>query len=80
MYPIYIENERLLIHRLEKQDLDSLISMRSDRLVYRYEPVFLAERQDFPEEALESLRILDLYENKPCIANVYTFDCLRQGI
>ena len=69
--PIYIENERLLIHCLKKQDLNSLASMRCDPEVYRYEPVFLAERQGSSEAALESLRRMDLYENRQCILGVY---------
>ena len=69
--PIYIENDRLLIHGLEKKDLNSLISMRCDQLVYRYEPVFLAERQGSPEAALESIRNMDLYKDRHCILGVY---------
>ena len=69
--PIYIENERLLIHSLNKEDLDSLRSMRCDQMVYRYEPVFLAERQGTPETALESLRTMDLYEDRQCVLGVY---------
>ena len=69
--PIYIENERLLIHSLKQQDLDSLRSMRCDELVYRYEPVFLAELQGSPEEALETLRRMDLYKDRQCVLGVY---------
>lgn len=69
--PIFIENDRLLIHRLEKRDLNSLKAMRSDPLIYRYEPVFLIERQGSPETALESLRGMDLYEDRQCILGVY---------
>lgn len=69
--PIYIENERLLIHSLENRDINSLRSMRCDRLVYRYEPVFLEERQGSPETALKSLQKMDLYENRQCILGVY---------
>ncbi len=69
--PISIENERLLIHGLENRDIDSLRSMRCDRLVYRYEPEFLTERRGSPETALESLQKMDLYENRQCILGVY---------
>ena len=69
--PIYIENERLLIHSLKQQDLDSLRSMRCDELVYRYEPVFLTELQGSPEEALETLRRMDLYKDRQCVLGVY---------
>ena len=69
--PIYMENERLLIRRLTEQDLDGLRSMRNDRPVYRYEPVFLAERQGSPEEALELLCGMDLYRDRQCILGVY---------
>ena len=70
-HEIYIENERLLIHCLKKQDLNSLRTMRCDPLVYRYEPVFLAERQGSPEAALELLQRMDLYEDRQCILGVY---------
>ena len=69
--PIYIESERLLIQCLNKRDLNSLRSMRCDQLVYRYEPIFLAERQGSPETALELLRTMDLYEDRQCILGVY---------
>ena len=69
--PVHIENDRLQIHCLEKQDLSSLASMRNDQLVYRYEPTFLTERQGTPEEALESLQKMDLYEDRQCILGVY---------
>ena len=69
--PIFIENERLLIHRLEKQDLNSLNALRSDPLVYRCEPAFLAERQGSPGTALESLRRMNLDADRQCISGVY---------
>lgn len=69
--PIYIENDRLLIHCLNKQDITGFRSMRRDRLVYRYEPRFLKELQGSPEEALESLQRMDLYENRQCVLGVY---------
>ena len=69
--PICIENERLLIHCLKQQDIDSLKSMRCDRLIYRYEPMFLTERKGSPETALETLQRMDLYENRQCILGVY---------
>ena len=69
--PIHIENDRLLIHPLKEQDLDSLRAMRSDKLLYRYEPTFLLERQGSPETALEVLRKMDLYVDRQCILGVY---------
>ena len=69
--PICIENERLLLHCLKNQDLETLRHMRCDQLVYRYEPVFLAERQGSPETALESLQRMNLYEDRQCILGVY---------
>lgn len=71
MDPIYIENERLLIHGLAERDLDSLRSMRCDRPVYRFEPTFLAECQGSPERALEVIRSMDLYKDRQCILGVY---------
>ncbi|MBR2824193.1 MAG: GNAT family N-acetyltransferase [Clostridia bacterium] len=69
--PISIENGRLLIHGLQRRDLDSLSAMRRDRLVYRCEPVYLTELQGSPETALESLRTMDLYKDRQCIMGVY---------
>ncbi len=69
--PIYIEHEGLLIHGLEKEDLGSLTAMRQSPLIYRCEPVFLAELQGTPEAALEVIRGMDLDEDRQCILGVY---------
>ena len=69
--PIYIENDRLLIRNLEKQDLDGLKAMRYDQRVYRFEPTFLAELQGSIEEAQEVILNMDLDEDRQCILGVY---------
>ena len=68
---IHIENERLLIRSLEQQDLQALRAMRDEQRVYRYEPMFLAERQGTPEEALGALCGMDLEKDRQCILGVY---------
>ena len=64
---MYIENDRLIIRSLEKQDLKGLEALRCDQLVYCYEPTFLMELQGTPEEALETIQHMDLYEDRQCI-------------
>ena len=66
-----IENDRLVIRGLKKEDLKSLEALRRDHLVYCYEPTFLTELQGPPEEALETLQNMDLYEDRQCILGVY---------
>ena len=66
-----IENDRLIIRNLTKQDLKGLESLRCDQLVYRYEPTFLLELQGTPEEALETLQNMDLDVDRQCILGVY---------
>ncbi len=66
-----IENDRLVIRNLTKQDLKGLESLRCDQLVYRYEPTFLPELQGTPEEALETLQNMDLDVDRQCILGVY---------
>lgn len=68
---ILIENDRLLICGLKDGDLDALSSMRSDLRVYRFEPTFLAELQGSPEEALRSIRSMDLHRDRQCILGIY---------
>ncbi len=60
-----------MLHCLKKQDLENLRTMRCDQLVYRYEPVFLTERQGSPETALETLMTMELYKDRQCILGVY---------
>ena len=48
---MYIENDRLIIRSLEKQDLKGLEALGCDQLVYCYEPTFLMELHGTPEEA-----------------------------
>lgn len=69
--PIYIENDRLLIHGLRESDLHGLKALRCDPLVYRYEPTFLAELQGTPEEALSKISRMDLSRDRQCILGVY---------
>ena len=69
--PMRIENDRLIIRSLGKEDLKGLEALRCDRRVYRYEPTFLTELQGTPEEALETLQNMDLYEDRQCILGVY---------
>ena len=69
--PIYIENDRLAIHGLEKKDLKGLEALRNDQKVYRYEPSFLLELQGTPEEALTAIQKTDLYQDRQCILGVY---------
>ena len=66
-----IENDRLLIRNLDKRDLKGLEILRCDRTVYCYEPAFLTELQGTPEEALETIQHMDLYEDRQCILGVY---------
>ena len=68
---MYIENDRLVIRGLEKQDLTGLEALRCDKKVYCYEPTFLMELQGTPEEALEMIQHMDLYEDRQCILGVY---------
>ena len=69
--PIRIENDRLVIRSLKKEDLKGLEALRCDQRVYCYEPTFLMELQGTPEEALETLQNMDLYEDRQCILGVY---------
>ena len=69
--PICIENDRLVIRSLKKRDLKGLEALRCDQRVYCYEPTFLMELQGTPEEALETLQHMDLYEDRQCILGVY---------
>ncbi len=69
--PICIENERLVIRNLTAPDLSSLKAMRSDPKVYRFEPTFLAELQGTAEEALETIRHMDLDRDRQCILGIY---------
>ena len=69
--PMRIENDRLVIHGLTNEDLQGLEALRCDQRVYRYEPAFLTELQGTPEEALETLQNMDLYEDRQCILGVY---------
>jgi ribosomal-protein-alanine N-acetyltransferase len=66
-----IENERFLIRNLEICDLEGLKIIRGDEKVYRYEPTFLMEIQGTPEDALEAIRGMNLYESRQCIMGVY---------
>ena len=68
---ICIENDRLHIRSLEEQDLDGLSEIRNDPLVYRYEPVFLSELQGTADEALETIRQMDLFRDRQCILGVF---------
>lgn len=43
-----MENDRLMLRRLEDKDLNGLIRLRDDLCVYRYEPAFLIELQGTP--------------------------------
>ena len=65
------ENDRLVIRSLEKRDLEGLKALRCDQRVYRFEPTFLAELQGTPEEALDTIRHTDLYEDRQCVLGVY---------
>ena len=53
-----IENDRILLRRLEKGDIPCLHKMTSDEKVYRYLPTFLFEKQYDDSEIM----IEDLYE------------------
>ena len=68
---MYIENDRLIIRSLEKQDLKGLEALGCDQVVYCYEPTFLMKLQGTPEEALETIQHMDLYEDRQCILGVY---------
>ena len=68
---IRIESDRLLICNLDNRDLEGLEALRRDRRVYCYEPTFLTELQGSPEEALETIQNMDLYEDRQCILGVY---------
>ena len=64
--PVRIENDRLVIRSLCKKDLKGLVALRCDQQVYCYEPAFLMELQGTPEEALEAIQNMDLYEDRQC--------------
>ena len=66
-----IENDRLILRKLNKRDLPTLKILRDSPIVYRYEPTYLAERQDTPEKALMLLQQLDLDRDRQCILGVY---------
>ncbi len=66
-----IETDRLLIQGLTDRDLTALTAMREDAQIYRYEPTFLAELLGTPEEALRTIRHMDLEEDRQCILGVY---------
>ncbi len=68
--PMYIENDRLVIRSLKKEDLKSLEALGCDHRVYCYGPTFLTELQGTPEEALETLQNMDLYEDRQCILTI----------
>ncbi|MBR2684882.1 MAG: GNAT family N-acetyltransferase [Erysipelotrichaceae bacterium] len=69
--PIVIENDRLRIRNLQKNDLEALKAMRADSIVYCYEPTFLCERQGSAEEALKELSNMDLMDDRQCILGVF---------
>ena len=69
--PIRIENDRLIIRSLKKEDIKGLEALRCDQRVYCYEPTFLVELQGTPEEALETIRNMDLYADRQCILGVF---------
>ena len=69
--PMRIENDRLVIRSLNKEDLEGLEALRRDQRVYCYEPTFLMELQGTTEEALEALQNMDLYDDRQCILGVY---------
>ena len=69
--PIQIENDLLLIRNLGEQDLDGLIALRNDLKIYRYEPTYLMELQGTPEEALETIMNMDLFQDRQCILGIF---------
>lgn len=68
---MHIENDRLIICSLKKRDLKGLEALRSDQQVYCYEPTFLMELRGTPEEALEMIQHMDLYEDRQVFLGVY---------
>lgn len=66
-----IENDRIILRKLNKRDLPTLKILRDSPIVYRYEPAYLAERQDTPEKALMLLQQMDLDRDRQCILGVY---------
>lgn len=68
---MYIEDDRLVICSLKNSDLKGLEALRCEQRVYCTEPAFLAELQGTPEQALETIRKMDLYEDRQCILGVY---------
>ena len=71
---IYIENDRILIRSLNKEDISGIRAMQSDSQIYRFEPTFLTERHGAPEEALTAIRNMDLRKDRQCILGVFTKD------
>lgn len=69
-----IENNRLIVRSLTKDDIDGIISIRNDEKVYEYEPSFLIERQGSIEEAIDKISNMDLFRDKQCILGVYEKD------
>ena len=49
-----IENDRILLRRLAKDDIPCLNQMTSDEKVYRYLPTFLFEKQYDDSETLST--------------------------
>ena len=66
-----MENDRLMLRRLEDKDLNGLIRLRDDLCVYRYEPAFLIELQGTPAEALKIIQETDLWKDRQCILGIF---------
>ena len=68
---MFMENERLLLHPLRDEDLDSLTRFVNDPKIYRYEPTYLPELQDSPEKILTVLQKTDLCRDRQCVLGIY---------
>jgi ribosomal-protein-alanine N-acetyltransferase len=66
-----IENDSVLLRGLKDSDLDRLVKMREESVVYRYEPTFLAELQGSPSQALSEIRAMDLKKDGQFIWGVF---------
>jgi len=68
---MHIENDRLILRIPDDCNLAELKAMREDKRIYRYELVYLTELQNTPEEALKTIRNLNLQKDRMCILGIY---------
>ena len=67
----YIENDSVILRGLDDSDLENIKAMREDSRIYRYEPTYLPELKGTSEEALETLKHMNLQDDKQCVLGIY---------